>query len=210
MTNTIQYKAFMLHLPDNFNKDTEFEYLEKTLNNYGIGGYVIAEETEPYIHYHFLVEMTEHDYGLFRKVVMIDKYKLRGLARGGKPRQYGKVTQIDDFDKMLSYTCKDENIRTNLDDETINNAIDKSFKKERPKLLKDKMVKHIDDYFKDSSFNSFYEKRVKLEIIKWMMNNKIDIRKSIIDTYYTYFRQYTTIKKAQYNEVQFFELLYDR
>ena len=131
---------------DDVQMDIVFDDLEETLNQYSIGGYVIAYETEPYKHFHFLVEMTEQDYTRFRKRVFIDKYGLRGQAKAGKPRQYGKVNNIDDFDKMLSYTVKDSNIRSNLSDELLNDAIDKSFKKQQPKLLKDKMTKYVDDY----------------------------------------------------------------
>ena len=202
---TLKYTAFMCHLPATFNTEEEFKYLEETLNEYNIGGYVIALETEPYIHFHFLVETDEQTYTNFRKRVFIDRYKLRGQAKEGKPRQYGKVKDIKDLEKMLAYTVKDQDIRSNLDDETISNAIDKSFKKEKPKLLKEKMLYYVEKQMIESTVN---EKTIKLAIIDFCINEHIDIRKSIVDTYHLYFRQYTKNKKAKYDRLDFYEKLY--
>lgn len=197
----------MCHLPEE-----EFENLEIKLNDYGIGGYVIAHESEPFSHFHFLVEMTEQSYRNFRKSCFIDKYKLKGKAGDGIPRQYGRVSNIDDFDKMLSYTCKDENIRSNLDDETINDAIDKSFKKQGPKLLKEKMVRYIDGLLTEKSYTELVRYKDKKSIIKlileWLINEKIPIRKSIVETYYTYWRQFTTHTKNVFTPEDYIKDLY--
>ena len=181
---------------------SNFNYLESTLNEYSIGGYVIAHEVEPYSHFHFLVEMTEQDYTRFRKRVFIDKLKLSGKATSGNPRQYGKVANIDDFDKMLSYTVKDSNIRSNLSDELLNDAIDKSFKKQQPKLLKDKMTKYVDDYLESHTAlgNSKKKKMFIMKlIIQWLIQEKIPIRKTICDNYYQYYRQFTRHESQKYN-----------
>ena len=39
----------------------------------------------------------------FSKQVFIDKLKLRGQARQGQPRQYGKVNSIKDIEKYMKY-----------------------------------------------------------------------------------------------------------
>lgn len=187
-----------------------FDYLEDTLKEYDIGGYVIAYENEPYEHFHFLVEMKEEDYTRYRKRVFIDKLKLKGQARDGKGRQYGKVKEIEDFEKMLSYTIKDEQFRTNLEQEQIDNALDKSFKKEKPKLLKEKMVKWIDlkchgvyGPVKNQHDARFLrKKKVLLYIVEFCQINKIPLTKSILNSYYLYYRQFTTILKNQYESNQ--------
>jgi len=195
MSETRKYIAFMCHT-----EIMHFNYLETTLNEYDIGGYVIAHESEPYSHFHFLVEMKEADYIRFRKRVFIDKLKLRGQARNGKPRQYGKVGEIEDFDKMLSYTVKDENIKSNLTDELINDAIDKSFKKQSPKLLKEKMIIYVEDKTKNFGIDKYYSKKKILKLIcQWCFDEKIPVRKSILDSYYFYYRQFT---KADKNRLQ--------
>jgi len=201
---TRKYIAFMAHIPA-----SEFQYLETTLNEYDIGGYVIGHEAEPFSHFHFLVEMKDTDYVNFRKRVFIDKFKLRGLARNGKPRQYGKVGEIEDFDKMLSYSVKDENIRSNLDDETINDAIDKSFKKQSPKLLKDKMILFIEEKTSNYGVPRYYSKKKILKlIVEWCFNEKIPVRKSILDSYYFYYRQFTKIEKNRLKPEDFLLELY--
>ena len=206
-----QYIAFMCHLggpnDDEVQMDIIFDDLEETLKEYDIGGYVIAYEKEPYKHFHFLVEMEERDYAAYRKRVFIDKWGLRGQARDGKPREYGKVRNIEDFDKMLSYTIKDEHFRTNLDQEQIDNALDKSFKKEKPKLLKEKMVKWIDMKCQSDTLNQhdarfLRKKKVLLLIVEFCQNNKIPLTKSILNSYYLFYRQFTTILKNQYESEQ--------
>lgn len=178
----------------------QFNYLETMLNEYPIGGYVIAHEAEPYSHFHFLVEMEEDDYTRFRKRVFIDKLKLRGQARNGEPRQYGKVANIEDFDKMLSYTVKDSNIRSNLSDETLSDAIDKSFKKQSPKLLKDKMVKYIDEV----SDNRFITKlKIYTKIVEFCRSNSIPMTKSQINSYYFYYRQFSKNPKSNLKDEDF-------
>lgn len=206
MSETRKYTAFMCHA-----EETQFDYLEKTIKEYDIGGYVIAHESEPYSHFHFLVEIKEADYIRFRKRVFIDKLKLRGQARNGKPRQYGKVGEIDDFDKMLSYTCKDENIRSNLTDELINDAIDKSFKKQSPKLLKDKMLLYVEEKTLNFGIPRFYSKKKILKIIvQWCFEEKIPVRKSILESYYFYYRQFTKIEKNRLQPEDFLSELYGR
>lgn len=204
MSEPRKYIAFMCHTDI-----SQFNYLETTIQEYDIGGYVIAHENEPYSHFHFLVEMRESDYVRFRKRVFIDKLKLRGQARNGNARQYGKVAEIEDFSKMLSYTCKDSNIRSNLDDELINEAIDKSFKKQSPKLLKDKMLKYIEDKITNFGKPRFMRKKKILKlIVEWCFIEKIPVRKSILESYYFYYRQFTNHKTNQLQPEDFLLELY--
>jgi len=117
-----------------------YDYLEETLKEYNIGTYFIGYEGEPYEHYHFLVEMPPEDYVKFRKRVFIDKLKLRGQAKSGQPRQYGKINNIKDIEKMKSYTIKEGNYRTNLEDQQeLQILIDRSFSKQE-KIDKEKQI----------------------------------------------------------------------
>lgn len=98
-----------------------FDYLEETLKEYAIGLYIIAAETTEKSHketngehFHFLVQMTDNDYHKYSKRVFKDKFKLRGVAKDGKPRQYGRVKKIEDLTRMAAYTIKQDNVRTNM------------------------------------------------------------------------------------------------
>jgi hypothetical protein len=131
----MEYIAFMCHTTLE-----HFDYLEETLQEYNIGTYFIGYEAQPYEHYHFLVEMNNDDYVKFRKRVFIDKLKLRGQAKQGQPRQYGKINNIKDIEKMKSYTIKEGNYRTNLvSQDELSEILEKSFSKQE-KIDKEKEI----------------------------------------------------------------------
>lgn len=115
---------FMAHI-----NHEHIDYVEETLKNYDIGLYLIGLEKTDYEHMHFLVEMEEKDYHKFSKRVFKDKFKLRGRAIQGAPRQYGKIKNIEDIEKAKAYTVKDGNVRTNMKDDDLKKYLEKSFKK---------------------------------------------------------------------------------
>ena len=106
------------------------------LREYDIGGYIVGLEKSENTHqetngehFHFCVEMTELDYNKYRKRCFIDKFGLRGQAKLGQPRQYGKVKQIENIVRMKAYTIKDGNFRTNLTETEIAGLGEIAFKK---------------------------------------------------------------------------------
>lgn len=114
----------------------DFNYVVKTLQEYDIGQYVVAKEisTDSHQetngeHIHFVVEMTARIYHTYSKRVFKDKYKLRGQARDGKARQYGKVTEIKDITRMIAYCLKDNDYETNIPHDEIEEYKKVSFKK---------------------------------------------------------------------------------
>ncbi len=76
----------------------------------------------------------------------MEKFKLRGKAKDGKSRQYGKVKEIDNVEKMAAYTLKDGNIRTNMSENDLEKYRSISYKKNEEKKLfmkvLDKLVQH--------------------------------------------------------------------
>lgn len=117
----LEYIAFMCAV-----HHINFQYLEDTLKEYDIGLYLISAETTNDAHketqgqhFHFLVQMTDKDYHSFSKRVFKDKFKLRGQAKDGKPRQYGRVKKIEDLERMGAYTIKQGNIRTNMTEKQL-------------------------------------------------------------------------------------------
>lgn len=117
--NNDKYIAFMAHLPPKHEEEPMLDYLETTLKEYDIQGYIIGEETEPYNHYHFIVQISEKDYHKFASRVFKKKYNLRGKAIKDHPRQYGKVKEIENVERMKAYTLKEGVFRTNLPGEDI-------------------------------------------------------------------------------------------
>jgi len=133
---------------------TEFDYLEETLKEYDIGSYILSAEVAKSSHketkgqhFHFLVEMTPKDYTRFSKRVFIDKFKLRGRAGKGLPRQYGKVGKIENLEHMKRYTVKDGDFRTNLSDTEIASLVEKSFQKEEKFVLQEELMDALQDRY---------------------------------------------------------------
>lgn len=137
--NTIQPLAFFCAV-----QHKHRVYLVETLKEYNIGTYIIGyevakgahEETDGE-HIHFYVEMSTKDYHKYSKRVFKDKFKLQGQARGGKPRQYGKVKKIESLEKMKMYTVKEGNVDTNLSDKELKDLIEKSHEKDESLTLRD-------------------------------------------------------------------------
>ncbi len=145
----MNYIAFMGALDH-----SHFDYLEETLKEYDIGSYIIAHEvsTASHVetkghHFHFLVQMNDQDYTRFAKRVFIDKFKLRGRAVKGLPRQYGKINKIENLERMKSYTVKDGDVRTNLTDTEIERLLENSFQKEEKRKITDELLEILQEQF---------------------------------------------------------------
>lgn len=127
----LTYMAFMAVI-----EHKHYEEVKDILFQYDIGKYIIAKEISKTAHtetngehIHFMVEMTDKDYHRFSKRVFIDRFNLRGRASKGKPRQYGKVKQIENVEKMKQYTLKENEYESNLSEEELKLLFEKSYKK---------------------------------------------------------------------------------
>lgn len=83
-------------------------------------------------HYHFVIYATDQKYKTFIKWFK-DNYNpnLRGRAKNGKPRQYGKVQEIRDEFKMLAYTIKDGHYASTIPEHDLEIASEISYEKEQ-------------------------------------------------------------------------------
>lgn len=144
-------KMFMAHLPIK-----DISNVVSTLLEYSsVGNYIVCCETTPYEHIHFLVEMNEKDYNAYAKRVFIKQYKLRGRALKDKPRQYGKVKEIKNMEKALSYTLKDQikygnHIYTNMETKIVMDYLAKSYKKEERKPKIEKWIQDNEGFIEDT------------------------------------------------------------
>jgi hypothetical protein len=203
--------AFMAHLPRE-----EFDNLEKELEECNLQRYIISHEVanNGTSHFHFLCQPTEGDlkfYDNFRKRNFIDKYKLRGQPKKDLPRQYGKVRDINELDKMASYTIKDEDFRVmNISQEEIDDMIDNAFNKtDKVRLLKDKMIEYVESKLCKGNFTIYAEhEEIVLIIIRFCFENKIEVRRSLLDSYYYHFRQFSTKKELQYSPSHMYNAIY--
>ena len=134
------HMAFMAHIPH-----CQIESVMTTLLSYdSVGEYLVGLEGGEYEHMHFYVEMSARDYKAFAKRVFIERFKLRGRAAKGLPRQYGKVKAIDNHDKMAAYTLKDGNIRTNIPESRLDALRKVSFQKNADQNFRDEMVDYVE------------------------------------------------------------------
>lgn len=102
-----------------------------------IGQYVISKEIAENgahsetngEHFHFCAQMTNDTYHRISKRLFKDTFKLRGQARDGLPKQYGKVTVIRDPARMIAYCLKDGDYKTNIPTDELEQYKKISFKK---------------------------------------------------------------------------------
>lgn len=146
--------ACMAHI-----KHSNREYIKGYIDN-RFEEYIIAYEKSDKVgeHIHFLLwSENPTDYHKLAQNVFKQKFTLRGKATKGKCRQYGKVKNIENIQKMMSYTVKDENcdIKSgpNLTPEIIEEAFQLSFKKEDNLA---KIKKALEEYIENEK-SQFYK-----------------------------------------------------
>lgn len=174
----------------------EFDFIEDTLLEYDIGGYLIGHESEPHSHYHMLFQSNNKVYNTFSKR-LVEKYGLRGQAKKGKARQYGKIKLIKDLEKLKSYTIKDGNFRSNLQPGELESYFEQSFKKKDLRKHMDRCSEYLDSldlhkslirWSQDPSFDDVTTRSytphftlLKKEIINYNLKNDLRISRITIN-----------------------------
>jgi len=133
-------------------KDNIIKYLEEYIDE--DASYLVSMETadDSHIetegqHFHFAVCMSEKTYDKFRKTILVNRYKLRGQAKKGLPRQYGCIRNVRDETKFLTYMTKEKNenlIFRNIDLDQIQQYIEDSYKKEKKTDYVDTLMEHLE------------------------------------------------------------------
>ena len=177
---TTQWIACMFHIHQD-----EYDYIESTLLDYDIQGYIIGHEIVPFSHYHILFQGTNQIYNAFSKR-LIEKYNLRGKAGKDQTRQYGRISKIKDLEKLKSYTVKDGNIRTNLTEEETKKIIETSFKKANTLSLIDEIGTQLSELHNETNIlTSTFTEHFKEPSFRWIIKQLIKkkhfkINKSIL------------------------------
>ncbi len=97
-------------------------------------------------HLHICVDMDELKYDRFRKSILVNKYRLAGQAKLGRPRQYGRIRKLRDVTKILCYTVKDTNIvYRGYTLEAIQELIDKSYPRPERTDIPTEILKELED-----------------------------------------------------------------
>ncbi len=142
-------------------------------------------------------------------------WKLRGRIKDGKPKQYGKVTNIKKPDKMIAYTLKQGCYISNVDEEWLKPYKEMSYTKDTQsdidREIRDKLRHWIDNVYYSDHFKPVHDEHLKKAIIRFLLLEKIRIRTaSQIDGYFKYLRQFSNHDYIRKNcEFYFYELLYN-
>lgn len=178
-------------------KHEHSDELLSVLKSYDIGRYIVSREKSDGSHvetdgehFHFMVEMTRQDYNRFAKRIFIDRFKLRGRATVGNPRQYGKVKNIENIELMQAYTVKDGSVITNLSEQELESIKEKSYKKENKRKLYDSVIRDLDEVgICDANFALkgiwFHDQKMIDSIIGTHIKEQIkqDVTKTLIERY---------------------------
>ena len=189
-----EWMAFMAHIPH-----ADADEIRQDLDDLETK-YILGLEVSSYEHIHFLVLMTEREYANIRKRLFIDKYKLRGRAVKGKPRQYGKEKEIRDIEKYAKYCLKDQKFLTNMEKSEIEEIIKMKIhdvkntkgKNANSVELKDELILYCNQNMGCRPSNSIYtcevwnhyHRLLKIKIVDFMRTKELSIRKSTIDMYF--------------------------
>jgi len=141
--------AFMIALPHTYD-DTLWSHLCKysTETTRIIMAKEISKKSHQDIsghHFHVYVEWEDKTWEAFKKTILIKTYQLRGQAKDGLPRQYGRVTKIKDDVKMIAYTIKCNDYKqTNVDQSYLDEIYkNESFEKEDKKDYQETLMEHL-------------------------------------------------------------------
>lgn len=205
------WTAYMGHIAH-----SEVEYLVEEMEKLE-APYVMSAEAGKYEHFHFLAKITVKQYHNFCQRVFIKKYKLRGRATKTLPRQYGKVKEIKDLSKMMSYTLKDKNFQTNMSIEDIEVILKKKINecdntKTESREIKEKMIRFVDNYVIQylTKAHNRHEKYIRISIIQFMIENHINIRRTTIEGYYWYYVANTENEVMKLNSYAIYNEIYDQ
>lgn len=146
-------------------KHSNADYLIETLTEYNIGTYIVGKEVTHDSHketdgehFHFLVQMEDTDYHKYAKRVFKDKFNLTGRATKGCPRQYGKVKNIENLERMKAYTVKSKNVISNMEQQELERIMEQSFEREDKLKIRDELFKKLEciklqDWFTDDFYS---------------------------------------------------------
>lgn len=205
------HQTFFIDYPESENdKGGPYEFHKKleqiVKEKYDIEEYLIALETEPRIHYHFIVYTTLGNcINLIQQLVRKYDLKNKSGKHGGK-NNYGRVKKpIDNLEKLKIYCCKEKNVLSSYSQETLEELYRKSFKKTTD--IKSRLVQYLDEIYKDC-IHEPNPMEIKVQIIQYLTENKIHVRKSLIDSYHIYYRQMSLNEKIKYTATQILLDLY--
>lgn len=206
------HQTFFLDCPENHRGDPyEFQKeIVKTIKVYDTEEYLVAYEAEnskgeEKPHYHIIVYTS---YKNCTNIIQhfVRKYELSNKSgKVGGLRKYGRLKQpIENLEKLKQYCCKEGNVLSSYSNEVIDDLYRKSFNKRQN--IKEKICRTLDEKFKTRYNTDSGE--IKEQIIQILIDFKIHIRKSLVDSYYIWYSQASELEHMTLNAHHIYRYLY--
>ena len=120
---------------------------------------------------------------------------------------------------MACYTCKDQNVYTNMSEKEIEavlgmklEEVKNTKKKSKYEEMEIYVTKKLNNWHINNQWeigNNHSTRTIKIIIIMYMKENKIMLRRSTIDTYYYYFIANSTVEQYQEDAIEIYEQIYN-
>ena len=160
-------------------------------------------------HLQCIIDMEEVTYGNMNKAI-IKEFRLRGQAKDGLGRQYGKITKdkINDIERACIYTTKEGNVISNIDREQIQEWYEKSFVKKRIFHIT-KLVEYLDTFHYLQDPREFYFAdmidKIKEHTIQYYLDYKIELpRRNVLYDHIRYYLAHSDNVKNKLEIIKYY------
>jgi hypothetical protein len=179
---------------------------------YDIEEYLIAFEAtndkgEAKPHFHFIVFTTYKNCTNLQQH-LVKKYNLSNTSgqHGGK-RRYARLKQpIHNLEQLKVYCSKEGNVKSSYSPDTLTDLYRKSFKK-NDRALKLKCQAFVEAATQSQLHVSIED--IRLYIIEWCMEEKVHLRRTLIDSYLIWICQNTEFSRLRKDKHQLYILLFN-
>lgn len=203
--------TFDIRPPYEFTPEWHKEIESIVRDDYNIEEYLISYETinkkgEYKPHFHFIVFSNYKNVtNLIQKFVRDYSLSNTSGKRGGKRYYARDKTPVRNLERLKIYCTKEGNILSSYSNEVLEELYRQSFMKDT-QTPRDKCMAWVEETFKKQYYLN--DLRLKQHIILWCKEQRIQIRKTVIDGYFMWIRQNSTIKHLGYSDRQILQYLY--
>lgn len=161
-------------------------------------------------HFQCIFDLEETTYGNMNKA-LIKEFNLRGQAKNGLGRQYGKITKdkINDIELACIYTTKEGNVISNIEKDQIQEWYEKSYVKKQVFQIR-LLVEYLDSFHyyqnEDTFYFADYLEKIKEHIIEYHLEYKIEMPRR--NTFYDYLRYYLSTSEKVKNKLEVIQYYY--
>lgn len=144
------------------------DWIITQIESYNPLRYIVVFEHPPggYPHYHYLIWISDNQYNALIKKIRL-KYNLIGQTKKNQRKQYGRIKNIEDIDKLISYMLKDQEPKkihsfdaptlwyNNITEEDIIKYKQQSFKKNEATETCYKCIKYVKENVEQKRYSNY-------------------------------------------------------